>query len=293
MRLMRRGTLLTTLLLLTSCSSMPWQDDDPRPVEAGLLAYVPESGKQEIQQARAQRAQVREDLAISKRDLEQVESRVSLAENDLDVLESRREEAEDQVEHARKYGTQEELQKAEERLQTTQAAVRLASTKVRYYEDLEQLAGQVVELQEARLELASARIEAAEAEAIATLDRPAAQDVDLNAYRERVRRLEDQVAMHQVEARATRMKVDLRREFLDDRAQAVPASFRMNEPEAVDELLSFSLDEQDKPWEGSSEGMQQRDAQRREMQRSQQGDVWNPDAEPQDDMDDMDPDEQP
>jgi hypothetical protein len=246
---MRRAITITTLMILSACSSTPWNDSEPQPVDAGLLAHVPESERQEIQEARADRAQVREDLAIVEREAQEVASRLDLAADDLDVLEARLDEAEERVEHAEEFGTQEDLADARDRLYDSQAAVRLARTKISYYDDLRALAKRMVDLQEARLELATARVELSEAAAIARLDRPAAQEVEVHAYEERVRRLEDEVAANQVEVRAARTRVELRHELLSERAQAVPASFRLNDPEPVDELLTLEL-AGDGEWEG-------------------------------------------
>lgn len=247
---MRRATTTTMLLILSSCSSMPWNHDAARPVDAGLLVYVPESEKQGIQEARATRAQVSEDLAVAQRDAEQAASRLDIAKNDAGVIEDRVDEAQDQVDHAKAYGTQDALAAAQQNLADTQAAARLARTRVDYYEDLETLADRMVDLEQARLDLATARVNLSEAQAISRLDRPATQDVDVASYRETVRQLEDEVATAQVEARAARTRVDLRHDLLANRAQAVPASFRTNEPEPADDVLSLELLGDESSWEG-------------------------------------------
>jgi hypothetical protein len=240
---MRRRTTITSLLLCltASCASAPWESGGPDPVDSGLLTYVPESQRAPIEEARAHRGEAQEDLAIARRDLQQAGSRVDLSERDSDALEERLDEAQAQVEHAHEYGTQAEYQTAQDRVESAQRAVSLAHAKTRYYEDIQEYAERVVDMEEQTLELAQARVQLSEAEAISALDRPAAQGVDVAAYREHVRELEDEVAMARIEVRAARERMGLRREFFDDRAQAVPASFRLNDPEPIDEMLSLRL----------------------------------------------------
>jgi chromosome segregation ATPase len=249
---MHRLSTITTLLILSSCSSIHSSHDRPEPVEQGLLVHVPDSEKGEIEEARGERAKIEEQLAIAQRDLEQVQSQNEMAEGDLAILEDRLDEARDKVEYAREYGTQDDLADARENLRQTQAAVRLARTQAQYHEDLEDLAESMVEMEDAWLAYAQARVELREAEAISKLDRPAAQGYEVDEYEEELCRLEDELAMAQVDARAARLRVDLRREFMDERTEAVPASFRLSEPEPIDEVLTVSLYEGDEPWQSPS-----------------------------------------
>lgn len=271
---MTRGIILTcSLLLASSCAAMHDRAPDTAETRAGLLAFVPEEGRVEIQEARAYRAQVNEDLRIAGSDLQQVQSRREIAQHDLQVIEQRVEEARDRVEHARRFGSQEDLEQARMQLEETNDARRFAEAKIRYYEDLEGLADDLVRLHENRVALAEAIVEREEALAISQLDRPAAREIDVQAYHGRVAELQDRVAMNDIEARASRMRVELRREYLYDRVGAVPAAFRLSEPEPVESLLTLPRGDNG-PWgmpRGDSGGMQQQQ-QQRPQQQQQPGD---------------------
>lgn len=236
-----RTLLISSMLLLSSCAALREHERERESEElhASLLAYVPEGERAPIQEARARRAQVTEDLRIAESDLKQLESRLQLARHELEVVEQRVKEAETRIDHTRRFGNQHELEEARRQRVDASNALRFAQGKIRYYEDLEELGKNLERLHEARVELADATVELEEAVAVARLDRPAAREVDVQLYERRVAELHDEVAMHDVEARASRMKVELGREFLYERAQAVPASFRLSEPEAPETVLTL------------------------------------------------------
>ncbi len=269
---MSREIILTCSLLLLASSCATTNARQTPEARAGLLAYVPEEGRGEIQQARAHLSQVNEDLRIAESDLTQVESRVELAKHDLRVVEQRVEEAQDRTDHARRFGSQEDLEEERRQVEEAKNAKRFAEAKISYNEDMKELARSLVDLHENRLELAAATVELEEALAISQLDRPAAREVDVQSYHGRVAELQDRVAMNDVEARAARMRVELRREFLFDRAQAVPTTYRLSEPEPVESVLTLPSSDWGMPQGGGSQQQQRQQKQQQQKQKQQQPD---------------------
>ena len=248
---MNRGIILTcTLLFAGSCNTL--RTDDPGQIEAGLLAYVPENDRAQIQESRNRRAQATEDLRIAESGVEQVKARRELADHDLDVVRKRVKEAEDSTDYVRKYGNAQELEAARRRREESNIALRFANAKIHYYEDLGSLADELVALHEARVELAEATVKLEEARAVSQLDRPAAQEIDVQIYEGRVYELQDRVSMKTVDARTARVQVGLRQEFLDERARAVPASFRLNAIDAPETILALP-DFENGQWDSNNE----------------------------------------
>lgn len=222
------------------------QSTGPASVPSAMLAYVPESGRREVEQSRQQLDAANEELAIARRDADEVDSLVNLSRNDLDVACARHEEAVEQTEHAERYGSRKELDAMTERREEAQDAVRLARAKVRYYEDLQSLARERVVWIQERVALADARHELTKAEAVAELDRPVAKDLDITAYGEAVAVLEDEVARLAVEVEVARRRAVLQADFVDAMRQRVPETFRLNEIAPIDEVF-FSELAADKP----------------------------------------------
>lgn len=228
--------LAGAVALLCACESTR-SDYDPGEIDRGHLAYVPESGQREIEDARGTLGEYREQLAAAKRDRAEVKSLESLAEQDLEVIAERVEEARQQVEHSRKFENNEAYSEAQDQLNKATEARVFAKSKKKYYEDMSDFAVARLELLEARIDLAEGRVDMAKAKAISELDRPIAREVKVEEYRERVKVLENEVDHRSIEARVARHRVELTADLVAETRKEVPASYRLNEIQLLDQVF--------------------------------------------------------
>ena len=230
-----RTFTLCLFLCLFGCQST--SRNEPPMVKGGLLAYVPESGQKSIEQARHRRGELNEQLAAAHRDRAEAESHLELSRANLKALRLKVSEARDRAKHARRFGSNSEFDAAQTNRDEVEAAVRLADARLAYYEVLRDLADRRIDLLGARVTLADARFELAKARAVSGLDRPVAEQVDVDDHRHAVEHFADEVERARIEALVARERVRLRSTFAESCVDGVPEGLQFGRIEPMASLF--------------------------------------------------------
>lgn len=234
---MKKLTPWCALLACTlGCQSTDW--DGSPPVEDSWLAYVSdEDRQQQMDEARQRQDRLNQQLAAARSDLAESDSLLGLAESHLDALRVQLDRARDRIDHVRRFGTNTEFDAAQQRRDEIEAAVRLAESKASYYQAMQDLARERVTLLDLRADLADARLELAKARAVSELDRPVAEEIDVDDHRHTVRSLADRVEQARIDALVARELVKLRKEFVERKTSDVPQPLRTQEVEPIDAVF--------------------------------------------------------
>lgn len=255
---------LTGLVFLLGCqtpnANVAGRDHD------ALMAYVPEGDQGEVHAAQQERAAIDESLAVARRDVAEISSHETMSQQNKEAIRARHEEAVLRVRHAQKFDDTEALATARDSRHELAAAVRLQDAKRNYYDDLQKLAKERVEWLERRAALADARLELAKAEAVSELDRPAAKDIDLLRYHEAVHRAGERVDSQRIEVLVAQRRAELRAEFADSCAGAVPDSLRLQPLEPIAKVFAADLKDAglDQEQTRAAEAAAKKDSKRRE-----------------------------
>jgi len=233
---MTKIPILGLFSLVGACAAAPWSSDRPH-VRDGLLAHVPESEQAQITDARMRVLQLRDQLAAAKADEKEAEDLVEISQRNVDTLRTRASTAHEQIDHARAHRTNDDLEAARRNAEEVDSAVRFARKQTRYQENLEQLAEERIDLLQARIELAEAKVELAKAHAVSALDRPVAEEVDVDAHRRFIGDLSREVEQARIDALVARERVDLQKKYVDEGRDAVPAALLLQRVQPIDSVF--------------------------------------------------------
>lgn len=222
--------ILPLVLLAGACQSSSYNSYGERPTIADkTLLSVPASERDDIDKARMERTKAVDEVALAEREVERAKERVEIAKSDINIAEAEYEAAQSRLELAQSSNASdrnERIENAMEDLDGVRAHAAWAHTKVEIEEGRVEEAQAKVKVAERRVELAEARIELAKAQAVESLDRDEYRDIDVNDFERCVADEELAVKMAEIEAEACAKKLELRNDLLEERAKAVPASYR-------------------------------------------------------------------
>jgi hypothetical protein len=220
------AVLMTGLVM--GCASSGWNrgGSDPKPIDDALLEYVSESEYRSINEARAALPERRDQVDFARRELEVAKADLDIAKQGRDVADALVEQAEDRAEVARDVPERDSDAAADEVLQA-HSYRRWVDSKIRQRQARVEAAEANVGAKEAELDLEEAKVELAKANAVADVDLPAADDVDIGAYQLAVRLKEDARADAQAELEVARANVEVRERLVAESADAVPARYRV------------------------------------------------------------------
>ena len=222
--------------LACSCATRPWGRERPH-VNDSLLVHVPESEQTKITDARTRLLELRDQLAAAEADEREADRLVDLSRRNVDSLQVRASSARTQIGIARAHRTNEELEEARREADEVDAAVRFAINQTRYQENLAALADERIDLLQARIALAEAKVELAKARAVSELDRPAVEDVDVDAHRRSVADLSREVEQARIEALVARERVELQQKYVEEGREDVPEALRLQSVQAIDSVF--------------------------------------------------------
>jgi hypothetical protein len=221
--------------LALACTTSRW-DRDPEEIDASLLAHVSEAEYRSINEARSAAAEAADEVAFAREELARSKGDLKIAREEQDVAEAQLDEAETRADVAREDAQRDDAL-ARQELEDALAYRRWVEAKIRHREARVEAARAKLELAEAEHELAVARVELAKAEAVADLENPEVQELDVDAYRRTVDRRESEVADAKADLEAARTKVESKQRLIDERAESVPAQYQREElePETEDD----------------------------------------------------------
>lgn len=233
---MNKMLTLGLFALAGACAAAPWGPDRPH-VRDSLLAHVPDSEQTQITAARTQLLQLRDQLAASEADEKEADRLVEISQGIVASLQTRAATARDRIELARSHRTNADVEEARRQASELDAAVRLAQKQTRYQENLADLAEERIELLEARIQLAEAKVEFAKARAVSALDRPIADEIDVDAHRRVIGDLSREVEQERIDALVARERVDLQKKYIDEGRDDVPESLRLQRVQTIDSVF--------------------------------------------------------
>lgn len=222
--------ILPLVLVGASCQSSSYNSYGERPTIADkTLMSVPASEREDIDKARMERTKAVDEVGLAEREVERAKERVKIAKSDIGIAEAEYEAAQARLELAESSNASDRndrIEQAMKDLDGVRAHAAWAHTKVQIEEGAVEEAQAKVEVAERRVELADARIELAKAQAVESLDRDEYRDIDVSNFERCVADEELDVKLAEVEAEACAKKLELRNGLLEERAEAVPASYR-------------------------------------------------------------------
>ena len=219
--------------LALGCASNGWnrRGSDPKPIDDALLEHVSEADYRSINEARASLPERRDQVDFARRELEVAKADLDIAKEGTDVADAMLDQAEERAEVARGVPDRDSDAAAEEVLQA-HSYRRWVDSKIRQREAKVEAAKANVEAKEAELALEEAKVELAKAKAVADVDLPDTDDVDIGAYQLAVHVKEDVLADAQAELEVARANVDARERLVTESADAVPARYRVEVEES-------------------------------------------------------------
>lgn len=236
--------LLTLATFTVACSSMRHNETKVSPA---MLARVSESNRKELVALRAEHAEFENDLRFAKNKVEVEKSRLQVAKQEVDI-------AEQEIEQARARVRTEKLSEGTTAdagvpnvLSSAKAHSSWAEAQVTYCEARVDLAKSRVEQARLRSDLIERRIDLQEAVAVNKVD-DADDDVDLTSRRAAAAKLEDELAMQEIEVTSWRDKVRVRRERMGTLEADVPEEMRSSwAPVEIDDDDDQTRADNDKP----------------------------------------------
>jgi multidrug resistance efflux pump len=212
---MSRQTILSlgvAIAVGAGCATLREEWTGRPTVDPALVAHLDESEMGAIRKARSKADEARDELAKAEAMAETAEERLDIARDELEPADQRVEIAKRKLDNARDHGTAEELEQAEEELGRARDEHRSARRKVALREKELEHARAQTDLAQARVDLALAETELVQAEAVADLDRPAAREIDLDAFRRAVREAKRELEIAQVRLEAAEEEVAIARD---------------------------------------------------------------------------------
>lgn len=209
----------------------------PLDVQESLLTHLSDSQQQRLTEARQRRDDLQAKRAAAQNDLKEANNLVEMAHRDYTALRARLGSAGEQIDYSREFRTNDALDDAQQHRDQIEDAVRLASAQLNYNEGLRTLAQSRIELLDKQIALADARYELAKAKAVHSLDRPAAEKVDVDTHRYAVEELADSVEAARIDALVARRRVELTEKFVAENADHVPEALRLRGIEPVQKVF--------------------------------------------------------
>lgn len=216
-----------TLVAAAGCQTTPaeWFEGAPT-VDAAHLEHVSSADREDIQAARAAESTASDHLSYAKRDFEETKKALNAAEQRFEIARQEVEAAELQVAQA-ETGTDEAKAEAQEDLEGAQTYRRVAEANFNYLRSVVKARAEDIQLAEIEHDVARARTELIKARAVAKLDRPEAQEIDVQRFQEYLDGLEETRNVAQVDSEAAWSKADLQLATTRERAKILPASFEV------------------------------------------------------------------
>lgn len=183
-----------------------------------LFVLVPEGSRKAIIEARTERLRMQDAVAVAERDLKLERQRLEVAEVEAKqsatgMTAARRAlEVAEKSSEARREG---EMDDASSQIDRARARWHEARSKVAFHESRIAQLEDELELAKLRVDLADARVELDKARAVAKLDRPEAETIALRDFEASVEEHETRIAIAEVDARAWKEKMELRREAIE------------------------------------------------------------------------------
>ena len=214
--------LILPLALVSACET---NSTKAVRVDDTMLAYVDESGREEIAEARLDAERVRHDIAMLKGEISRRQNDLQLVKEERNVVRAELDAAKLRVDSAAAQ-SEADARAAEENLAGVHAEMRRVEAEIARHEGLVTEAEMHLAVAEARENLMEERVELTKAEALRRTDSPEARKIDVEQLRSAVDRAEQNVEMARVDAEAAERKVAILGERLDLRVKEVPEGYR-------------------------------------------------------------------